>query len=153
MHVVSKGPRCLSTTRSMSLKQPRQRQSCFYSSISICAQSSWPLKHQTPALGTKFCQQWWCWWHTLFHYEYFKFFKFLIPYSWFIDSPAFQELTYTLTTCPGSSTVHLPFTLWALYLACLELHMWGCLVHQGKRRMNNVLLKKLGIKYRISLCL
>lgn len=31
----------------MSLKQSKQRQIFFYSSIGICAQSSGPLKHQT----------------------------------------------------------------------------------------------------------
>lgn len=53
-HVVSKGRHCLSTTRSMSLNPSGQRQSCFYSSISICAQSSWPRKDHTPAMGTAF---------------------------------------------------------------------------------------------------
>lgn len=54
MHVVSKGGHCLSAARSTSLKEPRQRQSCFHSSISICAQSSWPLRHQTSATGATF---------------------------------------------------------------------------------------------------
>lgn len=54
MHVVSKGGHCLSAARSTSLKEPRQRQSCFHSSISICTQSSWPLRHQTSATGATF---------------------------------------------------------------------------------------------------
>lgn len=54
MHVVFKGGHCLSAARSTSLKEPRQRQSCFHSSISICTQSSWPLRHQTSATGATF---------------------------------------------------------------------------------------------------
>lgn len=54
MHVVFKGGHCLSAARSTSLKELRQRQSCFHSSISICTQSSWPLRHQTSATGATF---------------------------------------------------------------------------------------------------
>lgn len=67
---------------------------CFHSSISICTRSSWPPKHQTPAMRPTFLGdnsgdddngwQRWCWWHAFLGRELFRNSKFLIPRCWFI---------------------------------------------------------------------